>query len=134
MKKILLTVAALTAATVAIAQTAVVLFVLISATLAGSLALYVLDHNATGLTMRWVVLEERHGKAFTPILTNYVPVLPRPTEALPAFFICNTTNGPNTNVPHLYRVRLADDWEIPQGFIVEDKESNGVRPVIYLKP
>lgn len=131
MKKLAFILMAVVTATVAFAQAAIVLFVLVSAAAAGGIALYVIDRGSDTLSMRWVILEMRRGHTFCAIQTNYVPVTPHKTDALPAFFVVTCTNGPSTNEPHLFRVRLAEDWEIPQGFV--PSEANGVKPVIYSK-
>lgn len=132
MKKIILALCALTAAGVALAQTVVIIFMAIGITLAGSLAIWVIDKNANSMTMRWVVLEGRNHHNWYPVLTNRVPVLPRKTEAFPAFFIYSDTNN-IPNLPHLYRVRLADDSEIPPGYAPQLIPGSDVQPVLYVE-
>jgi hypothetical protein len=109
------------------AQTVVIVLCLVIAAGCGGMLIWVLDKNASSINMHWVVLERCNGHGtWAAIQTNRVPVAPKKLEAFPAFFLVSATN----NVK-LYRVRLAEDWEIPQGFVPSIRPGAEAQPVLY---
>lgn len=128
MKKLLSILLLLAAPAILLAQTIYVVLLLFVAAASGGLLIWVVDKNAQQVNMRWVILERRDHHTFVPIETNRVPVGPNKLEAFPSFFILSQTN---TGAVKLYRVRLAEDWEIPNGFSPSIREGAEARPFLY---
>ena len=127
MKKLLAAFLILAAPVLLIAQTVVVVLMLFAATACGGLLIWVVDKNASQINMRWVVLERSNGQGnYVAVETNRVPLAPKKLEAFPSFFIVSLTNSIK-----LYRVRLAEDWEIPQGFAPSIRPGAEAQPILY---
>lgn len=130
MKKTFLFLATWLVALAVVAQTVVIILVLTCAAAAGGMLIWVMDKNASQVTMRWVILERRAGGEYISIETNRVPVAPEAlkdlTKAFPSFFVVATTNSVK-----LYRVRLAEDWEIPNGFTPVVRVGAEAQPILY---
>ncbi len=112
------------------AQLAPVALVLVVGAGACGLLIWAYAKNETILQMRWLVLERGQQKVsgpWTPVATNRVPVGPKVMEAFPAFIV--VTNGGDQRV--WFRVRLAEDDEIPQGFTPQITPGKSVQPVLY---
>lgn len=126
MKKIAIFLLSLSAPAILLAQTIVIVLAMFAAAACGGMLIWVVDKNATSITMHWVILERRSHHEYVAIETNRVPIAPKKLEAFPSFFIVSTTN----NIA-LYRVRLAEDWEIPQNFVPIIRPGAEAQPVIY---
>lgn len=111
--------------TTAQGQSAIIILAMLCAAGAGGMLIWVLDKNSTTINMRWVILERKSHADWCPIETNRVPVAPTKLEAFPAFFVVSVTNGFK-----IYRVRLAEDWEIPQSFVPSIRIDAEAQPVI----
>lgn len=106
-------------------QSVVIVLALVAAAGAGGMLIWVLDKASTQINMRWVILERGLGHSeWCPVETNRIPVAPTKLEAFPSFFVIASTNS-----MRIYRVRLAESWEIPQSLI---QGTNGETiPIVY---
>lgn len=122
---LLFTAAEIPRPTTAQGQSAVIILAMVCAAGAGGMLIWVLDKNSTTINMRWVILEGHFPGYWCPVSTNRVPIAPKKLEDFPAFFVLTTSN-----ITKIYRVRLAEDWEIPQSFVPSIRIDAEAQPVI----
>lgn len=106
-------------------QSVVIILALVAAAGAGGMLIWVLDKASTQVNMRWVVLEGKSGhQDWYSVETNRIPVAPTQLKDFPSFFVLMNNTGAK-----LYRVRLAESWEIPNILI---QGTNGETiPMVY---